>query len=119
MKSFVFDASVRGFRAAEPQTVKRNSDLIWTWDFMSLAICLDWAPTTVRSVPTTTEPTDLELTATDGNILALAPWPFRTETATLRAEGRRLDGAYESEQALQAGLMQAPWETAHFELRKA
>jgi hypothetical protein len=105
--------------AAQPQTVKRNSDLIWTWDFMSLAICLDWAPCTARSVPTTTGPIDLELIGTARDTLSLDPWPFSAETVTVRAEGRRLQRTYDSAEALHDALANAPWETAHFELRMA
>lgn len=105
--------------AAEPATVKRNSDLIWSWDFMSLALCLDWAPCTVRRVPTASEPADLELTAAGPGASGLDPWPFAADTMTVRCEGRRLGETYETEQALQAALANAPWETAHFELRRA
>jgi hypothetical protein len=105
--------------AADPETVKRNSDLIWTWDFMSLAVCLDWAPCSARNVPTTSRPVDLELTPTGTGRLKLDPWPFATETVAVHCEGRRLEGTYDSEEALQTALANAPWETAHFELRSA
>ena len=40
--------------AAAPSAVARNSDLIWTWDLLSLALCLDWAPrASPASQPTT------------------------------------------------------------------
>ncbi|MDQ3935189.1 MAG: DUF3891 family protein, partial [Actinomycetota bacterium] len=31
--------------------VRRNQRLVWTWDFISLALCLDWAPATAERVP--------------------------------------------------------------------
>jgi hypothetical protein len=105
--------------SAQLQTVKRNSDLIWTWDFMSLALCLDWAPCTAGRVPTAGEPTDLELTPAAPGTSRLGPWPFATDTVTVQCEGRRLGETYDSEQALQAALANAPWESAHFELRRA
>ena len=49
----------RGFQAALTRTlsahselIPRNSDLVWCWDFMSLALCLGWPPCAVKSVPT-------------------------------------------------------------------
>ena len=36
--------------AADP-VVARNSGLIGTWDTLSLALCLDYAPYTVKGVP--------------------------------------------------------------------
>ncbi len=101
-------------RAPEGE-IKRNSDLIWTWDFLSLALCLDWAPCTARAVPTAGAAVDLEL-APDGR---LSPWPFGSDTVTLRAEGRRLTGRYDTDEALAEALQNANWESVCFELRSA
>ena len=101
----------------------RNSQLLWTWDFLSLAICLDWAPCTAREVPTADQPADLELGAMKNEPpgLTLGPWPFAASTVTLRAEGRRLNRGerFETHEALASALDRAAWETLEFELRAA
>jgi Protein of unknown function (DUF3891) len=104
--------------AAVPSAVARNSDLIWIWDLLSLALCLDWAPQSVPRVPTDDGPAELELTARDGWHV-LDPWPFAAEAITVRCEGKRLNEPLESDQALQAALASAPVETVRFELRSA
>jgi Protein of unknown function (DUF3891) len=101
--------------AADRDQVRRNSDLLWTWDFMSLALCLDWAPCTAQNVPTADGYVDLRLEP-DGTV---HPWPFASEHVTVRAEGRRLPAHYDSDQKLAAALASARWETVAFELRSA
>jgi Protein of unknown function (DUF3891) len=73
----------------DPDRVRRNQKLIFAWDYISLALCLDWAPTEVKDVPTAGEPVTLELTEQG----ELDPWPFRDERVELRTEGRRLEGS--------------------------
>jgi hypothetical protein len=112
-----FQAQLRRSLGASEAQVNRNSDLIWTWDFLSLALCLDWAPCVARAVPTAHGPTDLQLRE-DG---VIDPWPFGTEGGTLmvKVEGRRLSGTYASEAELADALAKARWETVAFELRSA
>jgi hypothetical protein len=105
--------------AAAPGTIKRNSDLIWTWDFLSLALCLDWAPRELGGVPTAGEATTLSLEPTEDQAITIAPWPFREDRLSVRCEGKRLRGRFETAQALSAGLAAARWETVRFELRRA
>jgi hypothetical protein len=103
-----------------PEQIRRNSDLIWIWDLLSLAMCLDWAPHTAKSVPTATEPTNIELTAPAPATLAFDPWPFRAAPPlTVHCEGVRLDERYDSADELQAALTNGALEAANFELRKA
>jgi hypothetical protein len=103
-----------------PHEIKRNSDLLWAWDFLSLAVCLDWAPTTAHSVPAAAGPIDVALEPAERpHTLTVDPWPFSAPTITLRCEGRRLTGPYESAAELQAALANGRWEDANFELRKA
>lgn len=104
--------------AADPSVVSRNSDLVWTWDLLSLALCLDWAPQSVPGVPTADGPAELQLTAQDG-ALVLDPWPFAADAVTVRCEGKRLSHPLQSDQALQEVLAGAPFETVRFELRSA
>jgi hypothetical protein len=108
--------------AAAPETVARNSQLIWTWDYLSLAICLDWAPCAAHGVPTAGAPVDLVITPVPEPLaLRLDPWPFATEALTVRAEGRRLDAGrrFDTDDALTTALEQASWEAVEFELRPA
>jgi Protein of unknown function (DUF3891) len=73
----------------DPDQVRRNQKLIFAWDYISLALCLDWAPAKVKDVPDAAdEPLTLELS--EGG--ELDPWPFRDERVELKVEGRRLGG---------------------------
>jgi hypothetical protein len=105
---------------ADPELVARNSDLMWAWDGLSLALLLDWAPYTLRSVPAEGRSrVDIVVRAVperDGQVtLSLSPWPFADPGGVLvETEGRRLVDTYASEDALHAALAEAPWETVCF-----
>jgi Protein of unknown function (DUF3891) len=102
---------------AAEEIVARNSQLIWTWDTLSLAICLDWAPYAVSDVPTAVDPVGLELDRGAGrHRLTLDPWPFEAGPLIVRCEGQRLAGPYHSDAALREALATAPWETLDFDL---
>lgn len=105
--------------AATPDTVARNSDLVWTWDFLSLALCLDWAPQRLPGVPTTDEAVQLQLAAAGDGALSLDPWPFRYDEITVACEGKRLTEPVQTDQRLQEALSSAAWETVRLELRPA
>jgi len=97
-------------------TVERASQLIWTWDFLSLAICLDWSGRTAREVPTADGAVDIEITSAGERRIQLDPWPFGAGALTVRCEARRLDGRYDTDEALRAALSSASWKTLEFEL---
>ena len=97
---------------AHPAEVRRNQRLVWTWDFLSLALCLDWAPTEIGGVPSAGEPLTLRL-----RDATIEPWPFAAARVVLQSEGRRLEGRFDDEAAMRAALAGAPWETLRFELR--
>lgn len=82
--------------------VRRNQQLLWVWDFLSLALCLRWDGRAVGG--TTYTGTTFE------------PWPFRSESVTLTTEGRRLAGRFEDEGRMRAALDSAPWVTLEFRL---
>ena len=104
--------------SATDRLVARNSRLIGTWDALSLAICLDYAPYTVTDVPTATGPEiDLGLSAGGPARLMLDPWPLGVAWLKVRCEGQRLSERYADDGALSAALASAPWETLEFELR--
>jgi hypothetical protein len=103
--------------AAAPERVARNSQLIWTWDFLSLALCLNWAPCTAHQVPAADRHVDVQLlTGGRPRQLVLDPWPCAKPQLIVRCEGQRLRGRFDSDRELQAGLEDAPWETLEFEL---
>ena len=56
--------------------MKRNQKLIWTFDSLSLALLLDWDP--------------FELDGLERRGATLDPWPFETESVTLRCDARRM-----------------------------
>lgn len=103
--------------AAGPEIVARNSQLLWTWDYMSLALCLDWLPTVAREVPTSNGPVELALGASrEARRVSVDPWPFTAATVTVRCEGQRLSERFDTDGALRRALSVAPWETLAFEL---
>ena len=51
-----------------------------------------------------------------GETFSLEPWPFGPERVTVRCEGRRIDGPYETDEELRSALMRARSETLSFEL---
>jgi hypothetical protein len=104
---------------ADVGQVGRNSDLIWTWDSLSLAVCLDWAPFKTPGVPSAGAPVTIELTPAGERTVGFEPWPFTEEAITVHADGRRLPGRYASAEALRAALASARWERVAFELRRA
>jgi hypothetical protein len=89
---------------ADEEQLRRNQRLIWTWDWLSLALCLEWAPASLD-----------ELTL--GEDGTLDPWPFVHDAVEVRCEGRRLAGRYDDEAALHAALDRAPRVELRFALR--
>jgi len=105
-------------RAGERACVERNRALVWTWDTLSLALLLDWAPHDTDPVPTADRPVVVRLSPLEpeGGRYAIAPWPFARERVEVRCEGRRLERRFEDEAAMQEALARAEWATLVFEL---
>ena len=99
-----FQESVIAALGLDRAQVARNQRLLWTWDSLSLALCLRWAPFQLRDVPTASEPVSVGL-GEDGT---LAPWPFAERAVELRCEGRRLEGHFDDEEAMREALRAAP-----------
>ena len=100
--------------------LERNSLLIWTWDYLSLALCLDWAPATAKSAPTATRSIDLNLIYDpDRGVHRLDPWPFSAAAITVHCEGRRLPSRLDTERELREAFADAPWETLSLRLEAA
>jgi len=70
----------------DPDRVRRNQRLVWTWDSLSLGLLLGWAPFELKDVPTADEPTTIEVK--DGT---LDPWPFARDSVTVRCDARRFE----------------------------
>lgn len=108
-----FQESVVAELGLDRAQVARNRRLVWTWDFLSLALCLRWAPTELRDVPAASEPMTLRL----GEGGALAPWPFAAPGVEVHCEGRRLEGRFDDEEAMRTALRDAPLVPLSFSLR--
>lgn len=105
---------------ADERLVERNSLLLWTWDYLSLALCLNWAPATAKRAPTHDGSVDVEITpGPDPAVARLDPWPFATAGVALRTEGRRLPRRFETEEEMRQGFAAAPWETLELRLENA
>ncbi len=106
--------------AAAAELTERNSLLIWTWDYLSLALCLDWESATAKRAPTADGEVDLDLIkGPEPGVFQLEPWPFATEAVTLQCEGQRLEDRFDTEQAMRDGLARAAWETLALRLEPA
>lgn len=103
---------------AADAVLERNSRLIWTWDYLSLALCLNWDPATAKRVPTAEGEVDLELRrlGVPGS-WQLEPWPFAARSVAVRCEGRRLEGGLRNEAELREAFERAAWETLELTLR--
>ena len=103
---------VRDLLAADERRLRRNQRLLWAWDGLSLALCLDWRPYVAEDVPAAgdhrralrLEPVE----GADGGRLRLDPWPFAGPELELSCEGRRLAGRHDEPAALHAALERAP-----------
>lgn len=94
----------------------RNQRLLWTWDGLSLALILGWAPWSGEGVPAAgDEIVDLRLDR-DAERHTLEPWPFRDERVSLAIDGRLLRGTFASTEQLRDALATAPWFKLQFEL---
>ena len=100
----------------DPAGIARNQRLIWTWDAFSLALCLDWAPHTLREVPAADGVVDVELAPLSERSVGVDPWPFAAETLRVRTEGRILRGRFGAEDEMRAALRDAEWTGLEFEL---
>lgn len=90
---------------ADAAALRAQQRLVFTWDGLSLALCLDWAPFSVHG-----------MTLRDGAVLE--PWPFDGDEVVVGCEGRRLEGRYESERELHAALERAERVELRFVLRR-
>ena len=107
---------LRSSLGADPVEVARNRRLVWTWDGLSLAVCLGWNPFTAEEVPGEGAAVDLRLEGAGDRRFTLEPWPFGPDRVDLRCDARRLSGRFQDEEQMRAALAAAPAETFAVEL---
>jgi hypothetical protein len=100
----------------DPDELERNSLLIWTWDYLSLALCLNWGRATAEGAPTAGSPVDIVVEPGGPGLAHIEPWPFETDQLTVRTEGRRLPERFADAQEMQQGFEAAPWEPLEIRL---
>jgi len=108
--------------SADPAEVRRNQKLLWTWDALSLAVCLGWPPYVADDVPARSDTTEILRIEPEGAAPArrfrLDPWPFSTGEVRLRCDGRRL-ATHRDADEMHAALREAPIVALAFTLRPA
>lgn len=109
-------AQLRARLGVEEAQLARNQRLIWTWDSMSLAVCLPWDPHTATRVPAADEEVDVNMRSTEPDRFEVRPWPFSSPEVRVHCEARRLRQRCGSERELQAALAGAPLERLTFTL---
>lgn len=109
-------AELKARLGADDRQVARNQRLIWTWDSMSLAVCLPWDPHTATRVPTADGEADVEMRSTAPDRFRVHPWPFTAPEIDVHCEARRLTGRYDDQRELEAALARAPLEPLSFTL---
>ena len=111
-----FEQRVRSTLQADEQEIARNQRLVWTWDGMSLALILGWAPWVAEAVPLAEGgAVDVRVTRR-GLEHVFAPWPFVPERLTVRTQGRLLESTSPGQAELQRALDAAPWIDLDYEL---
>jgi hypothetical protein len=111
-------ARLERYPAAAPELRERNSLLLWSWDYLSLALCLDWAPATAKGTPQRDGTVDVRVMGTGQHRFTLRPWPFQAETVLVRCEGRRLPERFRNESEMRRGLSAAPLEALELTLER-
>jgi hypothetical protein len=110
-----FQARIQASLRSDAAQVERNSLLVWTWDYLSLALCLNWSEAIARGAPTADGTADIKVGVRDG-VGRLDPWPFASDHLTVRAEGRRLTRRFADEAEMHQAFADAPWETLELRL---
>lgn len=112
-----FETELRATLADTDRQISDNQRLLWTWDGLSLALILDWAPWTAQDVPAADgRRVELRLAERDG-VHTLDPWPFAAERVVVGTEGRLLRERFSEQERLREAMARAPWVDLSFELR--
>jgi hypothetical protein len=86
---------------------ERTRRQMWTWDSLSLALCLGWHPFTAKDVPAREGLLDLELRDQGEGRWVMDPWPFAGERVRVHCEGRHLAAGFSDRQQLLDAFAQA------------
>jgi hypothetical protein len=111
-----FQDELRATLTADPAELERNSLLIWTWDYLSLALCLGWDLATAEGAPTADGRADILIERRGHALAQLEPWPFASDSLTVRTEGRRLPDRFAHETQMREAFAAAPWKTLELRL---
>jgi hypothetical protein len=106
----------------DEQQIDRHSKALAIWDWISLLVCMNNEPeTTMEEVPSKGDQRvtmKLRRLENAGFRFALDPWPFRTETAEVLCEARRLAKKFEDEEQMRAALKAAVPQTLKIVFQK-
>jgi hypothetical protein len=105
-----------GVSEAQAECTRRQ---MWTWDGLSLALCLSWQPFTTSNVPCEEGLCELALRDRGDGSWCLDPWPFSSARVAVRCEGRRLRGRSSDEAGMRSAFEGAERVTLEFVLLPA
>jgi hypothetical protein len=100
-------AHLRAALGVSEEHAEHTRRQMWTWDGLSLALCLGWQPFTAKDVPSRDGVTDVELLARGDGRFSLEPWPFSSARVEVRCEARRLRSRYADEAEMTQGFREA------------
>jgi hypothetical protein len=101
------------------EQAERTRRQMWTWDGLSLALCLGWQPFTAREVRCREGLCELKLLDRGEDGWRVDPWPFSSARVEVRCEARRLRERYPDEPALRDAFSAAQPLTLTFVLAPA
>ena len=110
-------AQLRAALGISEEQAERTRRQMWTWDGLSLALCMGWRPFTCKDVPARKGLIEVELRDLAGGESTLDPWPFAADRVAVSCEARTLESRHEDETRMQQALARATPETLTFELR--
>ncbi|MGJ3251006.1 MAG: DUF3891 family protein [Elainellaceae cyanobacterium] len=103
--------------------IERNRQLIATWDWLSILMCIGFEGSKqVPDVPMTEGVQTLTLTSipssskSDAEFITVTPWVFQDDSVSLKVEGRVLYEAQSSDAAMRQALDEASWATLNIVL---
>jgi hypothetical protein len=112
-------AQLRAALGVSERQAELTQRQMWTWDGLSLALCMAWRPFTAREVPSRDGMIDIELRDLEDGVSTLDPWPFADKQLELRCEARRLAARYESEEQMRMAFERIWPSPLKFTLRRA
>jgi len=118
-EEYARQAQLRAALGVSEGQAERTRRQMWTWDGLSLALCMGWRPFTSKDVPTHEGPIDIELRDGEGSdgVSTLDPWPFAADRVRVCCEARTLESRHQDETQMQEALARATPKTLTFELR--